>query len=90
MMAKKRNGVVYTGVTSNLPQRAQQHREGLVAGFTKRNECKLLVWFEQHVTMEGAIMREKQIKGGSRNKKLALIETTNPQWKDLYDDIAHG
>ena len=90
MMAKKRNGVVYTGVTSNLPQRAQQHREGLVAGFTKENGCKLLVWFEQHATMEAAIMREKQIKGGSRNKKLALIEELNPQWKDLYDGIAHG
>jgi putative endonuclease len=89
-MAKMRNGVVYTGVTSNLPQRAQQHREGLVAGFTKYNDCKLLVWFEQHATMEAAILREKQIKGGSRGKKLALIEATNPQWRDLYDDIAHG
>jgi putative endonuclease len=89
-MAKTRNGVVYTGVTSNLPQRVQQHREGLVAGFTKRNDCKLLVWFEQHLTMETAILREKQIKGGSRNKKLVLIEATNPQWKDLYDGISHG
>ncbi len=89
-MAKMRNGVVYTGVTSNLPQRVQQHREGLVAGFTTENDCKLLVWFEQHATMETAIMREKQIKGGSRIKKLKLIEAENPQWKDLYDDIAHG
>jgi putative endonuclease len=89
-MAKMHNGVVYTGVTSNLPQRVQQHREGLVAGFTKRNDCKLLVWFEQHLTMETAILREKQIKGGSRNKKLVLIEATNPQWKDLYDGISHG
>jgi putative endonuclease len=89
-MAKMRNGSVYTGVTSNLPQRAQQHREGLVSGFSKRNDCKLLVWHEQHATMETAILREKQIKGGSRKKKLALIEGQNPQWKDLFDDIAHG
>ncbi len=90
IMAKMRNGVVYTGVTSNLPQRALQHREELVEGFTKRNACKLLVWYEQHATMETAILREKQIKGGSRKKKLALIEELNPQWKDLFDDIAHG
>ncbi len=90
IMAKMRNGVVYTGVTSNLPQRAQQHREGLVEGFTKRNDCKLLVWYEQHATMEAAILREKQIKGGSRKKKLALIEVLNPQWKDLYGGIAYG
>jgi putative endonuclease len=83
MLAKMRNGVVYTGVTSNLPQRAQQHREGLVAGFTKKHD-------EQHATMESAIMREKQIKSGSRPRKLALIEANNPQWKDLYDEIAHG
>ncbi len=89
-MAKMRNGVVYTGVTSNLPHRTQQHRGGLVDGFSKRNDCKLLVWCEQHATMETAILREKQIKSGSRKKKLALIEANNPQWKDLYDEIAHG
>jgi putative endonuclease len=89
-MASKRNGTVYTGVTSNLPQRAQKHREGLVAGFSKQNNCKMLVWFEQHATMEAAILREKQIKAGSRKKKLALIEGLNPQWKDLFDGIAHG
>ncbi len=87
MMANKRNGAVYTGVTSNLIQRAWQHREGLVAGFTKRYGCKMLVWFEMHDNMEAAILREKQIKGGSRQKKMALIEANNPQWKDLYDDI---
>jgi putative endonuclease len=90
IMASKRNGTVYTGVTSNLPQRVYQHREGLVEGFTKRKGCKMLVWFEQRVMMETAILREKQIKGGSRPNKLVLIETNNPQWKDLYDDIAHG
>jgi putative endonuclease len=90
IMASKRNGTVYTGVTSNLPQRVYQHREGLVEGFTKRKGCKMLVWFEQRAMMETAILREKQIKGGSRPNKLVLIETNNPQWKDLYDDIAHG
>lgn len=89
-MASKRNGTLYAGVTSNLPQRVYQHREALVEGFTKRNDCKLLVWYETHSTMEYAIAREKQIKGGSRRKKLDLIETNNPQWKDLYEDIAHG
>ena len=88
IMANKPNGTLYTGVTSNLIQRAWQHREGVVPGFTKRYGCKLLVWFEMHETMEAAIVREKRIKGGSRNSKLALIEAANPYWTDLYDDIA--
>ncbi|MEH6791848.1 GIY-YIG nuclease family protein [Parasphingorhabdus sp.] len=87
MMANKRNGAIYTGVTSNLPQRVWQHREGFAEGFTKRYGCKMLVWFEMHDNMEAAILREKQIKGGSRKKKIALIEPANPQWKDLFDDI---
>jgi len=90
IMASKRNGTLYVGVTSNLPQRAWQHREGIVAGFTKRYGCKLLVWFERLETMESGIQREKQIKSGSRGKKLALIEALNPSWKDLFDEIAHG
>lgn len=90
IMANKRNGTLYTGVTSNLPQRVWQHREGVVDSFTKRYGCKMLVWFEMHETMEAAILREKQIKAGSRKKKLALIESFNPQWRDLYGDIAHG
>jgi putative endonuclease len=56
-------------------------------GFTKRHGCKLLVWYEMHSTMEHAIEREKQLKGGSRMKKLALIEQSNPRWHDLYADI---
>ena len=87
MMANRRNGAVYTGVTSDLPKRVYQHREGQVEGYTKRYGCKMLVWYEQHETMEAAILREKQIKAGSRIKKLALIEASNPQWKDLYNDI---
>lgn len=90
IMTNKRNGTLYTGVTSNLPQRVWQHREGVADGFTKRYGCKMLVWFEMHETMEAAISREKQIKAGSRKKKLALIEAFNPQWRDLYGDIAHG
>ncbi|MEQ9662968.1 MAG: GIY-YIG nuclease family protein [Parasphingopyxis sp.] len=87
MMANRRNGAVYAGVTSNLPQRAYQHSEGLVPGYTKRYGCKFLVWFEMHETMEAAIAREKQIKGGSRKKKLTLIEADNPTWRDLYEDL---
>jgi putative endonuclease len=90
IMANKRNGTLYTGVTSNLPQRVWQHRESVADGFTKRYGCKMLVWFEMHDNMEAAILREKQIKAGSRKKKLALIEEFNPQWRDLYEDIAHG
>ncbi|MEE9433931.1 MAG: GIY-YIG nuclease family protein [Sphingorhabdus sp.] len=89
-MTNRRNGTVYTGVTSDLPKRVYQHREGQVEGFSKRHGCKMLVWYERHSTMEYAIAREKQIKGGSRKKKLELIEGSNPQWKDLFDDIAHG
>jgi putative endonuclease len=89
MMASKRNGTLYTGVTSNLVGRIWQHREGQVKGFTKRYRCKLLVWYETHDTMEQAIFREKQIKAGSRAKKLQLIESMNPEWRDLWDDIAH-
>jgi len=90
IMASKRNGTLYTGVTSNLPQRVWQHREGVVKGFTDRYGCKLLVWFEAAETMDAAIAREKQIKGGSRAKKLALVEAMNPQWQDLFEQIAHG
>ena len=88
IMASKRNGTLYTGVTSILPQRVWQHREGVADGFTKRYGCKMLAWYELADTMEGAIMREKQTKAGSRAKKLALIEAMNPDWRDLFDDIA--
>ena len=90
IMANKRNGTIYTGVTSNLVQRAWQHREGRVAGFTKRYGCKLLVWDELHSEMGSAIGREKQIKDHSRKWKLALIEANNPERRGLFDDIALG
>jgi putative endonuclease len=88
IMASKRNGTLYTGVTSNLPGRAFQHRTGLVKGFTAKYGCKLLVWYEVHESMYEAIAREKQIKAGNRAKKLALIEALNPSWKDLYEEVA--
>jgi predicted GIY-YIG superfamily endonuclease len=86
-MANRRNGTLYTGVTSELPIRAYKHRKGLVPGFTKRYGCKLLVWYEVHETMVAAIEREKQLKAGSRKKKLSLIEAMNPEWTDLYETL---
>jgi putative endonuclease len=87
IMASKRHGTLYTGVTSNLPKRAFEHREGLVEGFSAKYDCKILVWYELHESMIEAIAREKQIKAGSRAKKLALIESLNPGWKDLYASL---
>jgi putative endonuclease len=86
-MANRRNGTLYVGVTSNLPKRVWQHRDGGQDGFTARFGCKMLVWFEPHGDMEHALLREKQIKGGSRAKKLALIEDANPDWRDLCPEI---
>jgi putative endonuclease len=88
IMANRRNGALYIGVTSSLPQRAHQHREGLTPGFSKRYGCKLLVYYEQYDDMNTAIAREKQLKAGARERKIALIETLNPNWRDLYDDFA--
>ena len=87
IMGSARNGTLYVGVTSDLPGRVWQHREGVAEGFTRRHGCKMLVWFELHATMEFAILREKQLKGGSRAKKLSLIESGNPLWRDLFADI---
>ena len=87
IVTNRRNGNLYAGVTSNLPQRAWQHRVGAVPGFTARYGCKTLVWYELHATMPNAIAREKQIKAGSRRKKLALIEALNPTWRDLFDEL---
>lgn len=87
LLASQRNGTLYVGVTSNLIQRIWQHKEGMVEGFTKKYGVKTLVWFEQHRTMESAIAREKAIKEWKRDWKLALIEKTNPEWRDLYAEI---
>ena len=87
ILFSERNGTLYTGVTSNLVTRVGEHRKGLVKGFTKRYGVNKLGYYEIHDTVEAAIKREKQIKGGSRNKKLTLIERMNPGWKDLWDEI---
>jgi putative endonuclease len=75
-------------VTSDLVQRVWQHREG-TGGFTRRYRCKLLVWYEIHEKMLPAIAREKQLKAGSRKRRLALIEAMNPAWGDLWKTIVH-
>ena len=88
IMANMRNGTLYTGVTSNLSARVYQHREGLVAGFTSKYGCKILVWYEYYERMSDAIAREKSIKAGNRKAKLALIEAANALWQDLYEGLA--
>ena len=87
ILASQRNGTLYTGVTSDLIRRLYLHREGLVGGFTKQYGVKMLVWFEQHSTMEQAIQREKRIKKWNRGWKLRLIEENNPDWRDLAVDL---
>lgn len=87
IMANKRNGTLYTGVTSGPIKRVYEHRESCVDGFSKRYDCKRLVYFECHETMHSAITREKQIKGGSRGAKIKLIESINPSWNDLFGVI---
>ena len=88
ILASKRNGTLYIGVTSNLVQRVWQHKNDLVEGFTKRYGVHTLVWYEIHETMESAIVREKAIKEWRRAWKLDLIEKRNPAWRDLYEELA--
>lgn len=85
IMASRRNGTIYIGVTSDLPKRVREHREGLIEGFTKRYGCKMLVWFERHDTIEAAILRERQMKEWRRAWKLRRIEEMNPDWNDLFE-----
>lgn len=87
LLASKRNGTLYVGVTSDLVKRVWEHKNHAVDGFTKRYEIDQLVWYEVHETMESAIQREKAIKEWQRAWKLKLIEENNPDWKDLYDTI---
>ncbi len=86
IMASARNGTLYVGVTSRLEQRVASHRQGLQEGFTKRYDCRLLAWFEMHDDMLEAIRREKQLKKWPRKWKLNLIESDNPEWRDLAED----
>ncbi|MEK7170523.1 MAG: GIY-YIG nuclease family protein [Patescibacteria group bacterium] len=87
ILANKRNGTLYTGVTSSLQRRLAEHKSGVIEGFTKKYHVHMLVYCEVYDDMYTAIDREKQIKGGSRKKKLNLIEKTNPLWRDMSDDI---
>ena len=87
LLASRKNGALYTGVTSDLIKRVHEHREGVVPGFTKKHGIKRLVWFEQHSTMEHAITREKRIKKWLRRWKLELIENDNLGWRDLAEDL---
>lgn len=87
LMASQPNGTIYLGVTSNIAQRAYQHREGMVEGFSKKHGCTLLVWYEQHDDIQGARVREYQMKSWKRAWKLRLIEKANPAWRDLFDEL---
>lgn len=90
MMMNKGSTVIYTGVTSNLVKRVYEHRQKLADGFTKKYNVNKLVYYELLEDIANAIVREKQIKGGSRAKKLKLIEALNPNLIDLYNEIASG
>jgi putative endonuclease len=87
LLANRRNGAIYTGMTGSLPHRLQQHRDMLTPGFTKRYAVTKLVYYEQHQDVEFAIMREKQIKKWLRAWKIELIEKDNPEWRDLWFDL---
>jgi putative endonuclease len=87
ILASGRNGTLYIGVTSNLPKRVWEHREGVIDGFTKQYGVKNLVWYEIGDDPVAAITREKQIKKWNRGWKLKLIEEKNPEWRDLFSEI---
>jgi putative endonuclease len=82
-MASARNATLYVGVTNDIARRCYEHREGLVPGFTKKYDVKMLVWLEEHSDIREAILREKRIKKWERAWKLRLIEEVNPDWNDL-------
>ena len=87
ILANKRNGTLYVGVTSNLPKRVWEHKTKVVKGFTQKYGVDKLVWYESHVTMESAIRREKAIKFWRRHWKLKTIEVMNPDWRDLFEEL---
>jgi putative endonuclease len=87
LLASRRNGTLYAGVTSDLIKRVWEHRNHVAEGFTKKYRVDKLVWYEQHPSMESAIQREKAIKEWKRAWKLNLIEKTNPKWADLYETL---
>jgi putative endonuclease len=87
LMASRLNGTLYLGVTSDLVQRAFQHRNGMTDGFSRRYGCTILVWYECHDDLQQARLREVQIKKWKRDWKLRLIERANPDWLDLYPSL---
>ena len=87
IMASQRNGTIYLGVTSNLPKRVYEHREGLIEGFTRKHGCKLLVWYESYDDIQEARATELRMKNWNRQWKLKRIERMNPDWRDLWDEI---
>ncbi len=87
ILASKRNGTLYVGVTSDLPRRISEHKSSLIDGFTKEHDVKMLVYYEFHQEIEQAIRREKRLKKWDRKWKLELIEKNNPEWKDLFGQI---
>ncbi len=87
ILANKRNGTLYIGVTSDLVRRVWQHKNHVVDGFSKKYSTDMLVWYELHGDMESAILKEKAMKEWKRTWKLRLIEELNPDWRDLYPDI---
>ena len=87
ILASRRHGTLYVGVTSDLIRPVWEHKTDVVEGFSRRYQVHMLVYFEMYETIVDAIAREKQIKKWSRLKKIRLIESTNPRWKDLYGDI---
>ena len=87
ILATGKRGTLYIGVTSNLLARTWQHREHMIDGFTKRYNVTLLVWYELHGTMDTVILREKQLKKWNREWKLRLVQESNPDWRDLWNDI---
>ncbi len=87
IIASRKNGTLYIGVTNNFIRRAYEHREGLVDGFTKRYSVKILVFYEIHTDINVALLREKQLKKWNRAWKIQLIEEMNPDWSDLYETI---
>ena len=87
MMSNRKHGTLYIGVTGNLRQRAWQHREGVIDGFTKKYGLKRLVWYERHANMVAAIRRKSSLKKYERDWKINLIERENPHWSDLYKTL---
>ena len=87
LLTTQRDTVLYVGMSNDVLRRTYQHKTHVVPGFTQRYNVDKLVYYETHATAYGAITREKQLKAGSRAKKVALIEAMNPEWRDLYDDL---